>query len=200
MAISPERSWRAAFGSRHQEDAPAPDFYWSFAPEKLCSVLGTRPDGLGHTEADARLTRYGPNALVERRRAAPWRLFLSQFRSPLVMVLVFAAVVSIIVGEWTDAAIVLAVVLGSSVLGFVQEYSASNAVEQLRRQISIRSNVLRDRESRSIPSEQIVPGDIVLLSAGSLIPADGVLLEAGDFFRRRMGIASTKPDRRRKVS
>ena len=83
--------------------------------------------------------------------------------------------------EWTDAGIVLAVVLGSTVLGFVQEYRASAAVEKLRSQVTIKSNVLRG-QPQMLPSERVVPGDVVLLSAGSLVPADGVVLDAQDFF------------------
>ncbi len=85
-------------------------------------------------------------------------------------------------GQWTDAVIVLAVVVGSTMLGFVQEYRASSAVERLRSQVSIKASVLRDGETRLLPSEQLVPGDVVLLSAGSLVPGDGVVLEANDFF------------------
>ena len=110
------------------------------------------------------------------------RLLLSQFKSPLVLILIFAAIVSGIVGEWMDAAIVLAIVLGSTILGFVQEYTASNAVEKLRSQVTIKSSVLRGGKPQMLPSEQVVPGDVVVLSAGSLIPADGVVLEADDFF------------------
>ena len=101
------------------------------------------------------------------------RLLLSQFKSPLVLILIFAAIVSGIVGEWIDASIVLAIVLGSTILGFVQEYTASNAVEKLRSQVTIKSSVLRGGKPQMLPSEQVVPGDVVLLSAGSLIPADG---------------------------
>ena len=78
--------------------------------------------------------------------------------------------------------IVLAVVLGSTMLGFVQEYRASNAIEKLRSQVTIKSSVLRGGKPQMVPSEQVVPGDVVLLSAGSLIPADGMVLEANDFF------------------
>jgi Mg2+-importing ATPase len=99
-----------------------------------------------------------------------------------VLILIFAAVVSAIAGEWTDAAIVVAIVVASAVLSFAQEYKASQAVEKLRAQVTIKANVVRDGTPRLIPAEEIVPGDIVLLSAGSLIPADGVVLEARDFF------------------
>ena len=110
------------------------------------------------------------------------RLLLSQFKSPLVLILIFAAIVSGIVGEWVDASIVLAIVLGSTILGFVQEYTASNAVEKLRSQVTIKSSLLRGGQPQMLPSEQVVPGDVVVLSAGSLIPADGIVLEANDFF------------------
>lgn len=85
-------------------------------------------------------------------------------------------------GEWTDAIIILAVVIGSTMLGFVQEYRASSAVEKLRSQVTINSSVLRGGKAQLIPSEQVVPGDVVVLSAGSLIPADCIALETNDFF------------------
>ena len=139
-------------------------------------------NGLQPADAEQRLKRYGLNAIKAQQQATALRLFLNQFKSPLVLILIFAAVVSLIVGEWTDAGIVLAVVLGSTMLGFVQEYRASNAVEKLRSQVTIRSNLLRGGQWQMLPSEQVVPGDVVLLSAGSLIPADGVVLAANDFF------------------
>jgi Mg2+-importing ATPase len=107
---------------------------------------------------------------------------LRQFKSPLVLILIFAAIVSGVVGEWVDASIVLAIVLGSSILGFVQEYTAGNAVEKLRSQVTVKSTMLRGGQTQTLPSEQVVPGDVVVLSAGSLIPADGFVLEANDFF------------------
>ena len=110
------------------------------------------------------------------------RLLLSQFKSPLVLILIFAAIISGIVGEWVDASIVIAIVLGSTILGFVQEYTASNAVAKLRSQVTVKSRLLRSDQLQMLPSEQVVPGDAVRLSAGSLIPADGLLLEATDFY------------------
>jgi P-type Mg2+ transporter len=81
-----------------------------------------------------------------------------------------------------DAILVLVIVLGSTILGFIQEYTASNAVEKLRSQITIKTNLLRNGKPQTLPSEEVVPGDMVVLSAGSLIPADGIVLEADDFF------------------
>jgi Mg2+-importing ATPase len=168
--------------SSRQITQTTPADYWSITPADLLSTLKSTEKGLAQREVEQRLKQYGLNALEKQRQATALILLLSQFKSPLVLILIFAAIISDIVGEWTDASIVLAVVLGSTILGFVQEYSASNAVEKLRSRVTIKSNVLRDGQPKLIPSEQIVPGDVVLLSAGSLIPADGILLSAKDFF------------------
>ncbi|MEO8449358.1 MAG: magnesium-translocating P-type ATPase [Gemmatimonadota bacterium] len=159
-----------------------PAAYWSLAPDQLLSALHATATGLETAEAERRLARSGPNTIKSHQQATALGLFLNQFKSPLVLILIFAAVVSLLVGEWIDAMIVLAVLLGGTVLGFVQEYRASNAVEKLRSQVTIQSSVLRSGRPVMLPSEQVVPGDVVLLSAGSLIPADGVVLAAKDFF------------------
>jgi P-type Mg2+ transporter len=156
--------------------------YWSLTAEQLIAALHTSPNGLQKTDAESRFKQYGPNALKAQRQTTWFVLLLSQFKSPLVLILIFASIVSAFVGEWTDAVIILAVVIGSTTLGFVQEYRASNAVEKLRSQVTIKSSVLRGGKAQMVPSEQVVPGDVVLLSAGSLIPADGIVLEAKDFF------------------
>jgi len=166
-----------------QNDSPEEAFvYCSLTPEQLLVRLRGSRNGLQREDVEPRLKQYGSNVIKARQQTTAFGLFLNQFRSPLVLILIFAAVVSVVVGEWTDASIVLAVVLGSTVLGFVQEYRASAAIEKLRSQITIKSNVLRGGQPQVVPSEQIVPGDVVLLSAGSLIPADGVVLAANDFF------------------
>src|SRR5258706_1398039 len=172
-----------SISSETQSNSPdITSVYWNLPSEKLLSQLNATEKGLTSSVAEQRLKQYGQNVLEKKQEATALRLFLNQFRSPLVLILIFAASISLIVGEWTDASIVLAVVFGSTILGFAQEYSASNAVEKLRSQVTIKSNVLRDGQARMLPSEQIVPGDIVLLSAGSLIPADGILLSANNFF------------------
>jgi Mg2+-importing ATPase len=154
-----------------QAGQAAPTAYWSLATEQLLSALNATRDGLQPSDAEQRLKRYGPNVIRAQQKATALRLLLSQFKSPLVLILIFAAIVSGIVGEWVDASIVLVIVLGSTILGFVQEYTASNAVEKLRSQITIKSSLLRGGQTQILPSEQVVPGDVVVLSAGSLIPA-----------------------------
>ncbi len=156
--------------------------YWSIEAGKLINTLGSTIEGISQDQANARIRKYGLNTLQAQKSSSAFSLLLSQFKSPLVLILIFASIISAFVGEWTDAVIVLAVVIGSTTLGFVQEFRAGNAVEKLRSQVTIKANVLRDGKIKTIPSEQVVPGDIALLSAGSLIPADGIVLESKDFF------------------
>lgn len=159
-----------------------PTEYWSHSVHQLLEAMESRSVGLTSDEASRRLAEFGPNALEVGERATALRLFLGQFKSPIILMLLFATGVSAVLQDWVDAAIILAIVLGSAGLSFVQEYNASNATERLRARVTIKSVVLRDGEQQSIPSEEVVPGDIVLLSAGSLVPGDGVLLEARDFY------------------
>jgi len=160
----------------------AQESYWSLPVSELLEDLHSSADGLSAEEAGKRLLETGPNAIKPHRRNTALQSFISQFTSPLVLILIFAAIVSAIAGEWADAMIVVIIVIASALLSFVQEYSAGQAVEKLRSQIAIKVSVWRDGTEHTIPAGQIVPGDIVLLSAGSLIPADGIVLEAKDFF------------------
>jgi Mg2+-importing ATPase len=156
--------------------------YWSLPVDSLQQQLGTAAGGLNGSEAARRLERFGYNVLQAQEKVTALRLFLEQFKSPIVLILLFAAGVSALLHEYVDAGIVLAMVLGSSILSFMQEYNASSAVEKLRARVTIKSTLLRDGQAQVVPVEQVVPGDVVLLSAGSLIPADGLVLEARDFF------------------
>jgi P-type Mg2+ transporter len=156
--------------------------YWSDPASQLLTGLHTTPQGLSTFEAQARLKVAGPNTLKERKRATAWALFLGQFKSPLVLILLFATFISAFVKEYADALVILTIVMGSAVITFVQEYRASDAVEKLRARLVHKVTALRDGVPQSVPAEEIVPGDILLLSAGSLIPADGLVLAAKDFF------------------
>ena len=156
--------------------------YWAVAKEQLLTTLHATPDGIRQADAESRVAQYGLNTLKVQEQTSAVILLLRQFKSPLVLILIFAAVISAFMGEWTDSIIVLAVVLGSTILGFVQEYRASSAVEKLRSQVTIKSSILRDGTAQLLHSEQVVPGDVVLLSAGSLVPADGIVLETNNFF------------------
>ena len=165
----------------NQESLPASP-YWNRTPEDLFATLQSSPQGLSGASAQERLNKFGHNELQGHKKSAPLLLLLGQFKSPLVLILVFAAIISVVTGEWIDASIILAIVIASAVLGFIQEYGASNAVEKLRSRVTLKVNVLRDGERQTILAEEVVPGDVVLLSAGSIIPADGVVIQADDFF------------------
>ncbi|HQE91783.1 MAG TPA: magnesium-translocating P-type ATPase [Anaerolineae bacterium] len=156
--------------------------YWGQTTEQLLTMLQSSAAGLTTPEAQQRLEQYGPNVLETHAEVTPLRLFLKQFRDPIVLILLFATTVSAVTQEWIDAGIILVIVVGSALLSFFQEYRAGNAAAKLRAQITPKATVLRDGQAQSIPAEEVVPGDVVQLSAGSLIPADGVLLEATDFY------------------
>jgi Mg2+-importing ATPase len=160
----------------------APDTYWQLPPEALLATLQSSSSGLASAEAAARLRLYGPNAPARQRRASGLRLALRQFRSPLVLILLVAALIAMLVADWLDSAIILVIVLGSALLSFGQERRANQAMEALRRRVTVKATVLRDGAPTEIAVEEVVPGDVVLLNAGDLIPGDGVLLAARDLF------------------
>ncbi len=157
--------------------------YWSVPAHKLLATLSANAQGLTLRKARLRLQRHGPNLLeTKKKNKTTVDLIISQFKNPLVLILIIASIISLVAAEWIDAGVVLAIVFGSTILSFAQEYIASNAIEKLRSQITIESTVLRSGEPDVVPSSEIVQGDVVLLAAGSMIPADGVILESKDFF------------------
>lgn len=156
--------------------------YWSLSSEEALSILQTDQAGLTEAEAALRLKQFEENRIKSKEGTGPLLLFLSQFKNPIMIILFIATVISGLTGDLIDALIIAAIVFASVILGFIQEYSASKAIEELRSRIQLQSNVLRNGKSVTIPTRYIVPGDIVLLSAGSLIPADGLILKCDDFF------------------
>ncbi len=153
--------------------------------ESVLETLGTTRKGISDREASERLGKFGPNELTEEKKVTPFELFVGQFKSILVVILIISAVVSAYLaiqeGEpMTDAWVILIIVIMNAVLGFVQEYRAEKAVEALKAMVSPHVLVLRDTTEKSIDSKDLVPGDIVLLDAGSRIPADCRLIEAAN--------------------
>ena len=142
----------------------------------------TGATGLSGSEAKARLARFGPNLFRERQERSLLLQYLTRFKNPLVIILLVASAVSAFSGEVTNFLIISFIVLLSVTLDFVQEYRANAAAEKLRQSVSVRATVLRDGKPLEVSLTGIVPGDVVLLSAGDLIPADGKVLESCDFF------------------
>jgi Mg2+-importing ATPase len=155
--------------------------YWSENSAALMQRLNASEDGLSGSEAVARLVRNGPNSLSEEDRTSAVRLLVRQFASPLVLILVFGASIALVLGDWTEASVILAIVLVSTALGFAQEYTASRAIDTLKRRLALTARICRDGAERETPFADVVVGDIVLLSAGDVVPADGRLLTATDF-------------------
>ncbi len=158
------------------------DAFWTRSAVDNLAAAGITQKGLDSTEAQQRLNTYGLNSLKEKQRESALQMLLGQFKNPLVLILIFAAIISALVNEYVDTLIVLLIVLASALLSFTQEYSAGKAVSKLRSQVTLNSTVRRDGVETTLPTEQLVPGDVVILSAGSLIPADGIVLSAKDFF------------------
>lgn len=149
--------------------------------EAAMTHLATGASGLSEAVAARRLEADGPNEIGKEKPPHPFVLFLRQLYDPLVGILLFAATVSMVAREWTDAGVVLGIVLLSAVLSFLQEWRASAAVAKLTARIAPRTTVVRHGEARSVPSRELVAGDVVELSAGSLVPADALVIEAKDF-------------------
>ncbi len=156
--------------------------YWALAPDEVLRRLDGEAGGLSSASAARRLAVAGPNEVREQRPLTRVRVLLRQLRSPLLSLLVVAAGVALLSGEWLDAAIVLIIVAATVGIGYSREYSAQSAAAALRARLSTRARVLRDGAPTQVPVADVVPGDIVLLSAGSLVPGDAIILEAKDFF------------------
>ena len=156
--------------------------WWLEPPSGGAAERATEAAGLSDAEAKTRLARFGPNLFRERQDRSLLLQYLARFKNPLVIILLVASAVSAFTGEVTNFLIISFIVLLSVTLDFVQEYRANAAAEKLRLSVSVRAIALRDGKPVEVAVTQVVPGDVVLLSAGDLIPADGRVLEARDFF------------------
>lgn len=154
---------------------------WHTLPgARVREALGTPLDGLSHADASRRLAEFGRNQLRMAPPPPPWRIFLRQVRSPLIYVLFAVSLVSLLLGEEVDAAVILGIVLVNSTIGFFQEYRAQQAIQALARLTSPRATVLRNDEEIEIPASEVVPGDLLMLTAGDRTAADARVLHASD--------------------
>jgi Mg2+-importing ATPase len=156
--------------------------FWLQDVAALLEQLNATSTGLASSEAAARLAHFGPNLLRPVRKRMLVLQFLAKFRNPLVLILLVASVVLALTGDVTSFFIIFLIVLISVTLDFVQEHRAGQAAERLRKSVAVRVQVLRDGKPHEAPLFELVPGDVVLLSAGDLVPGDGRVLEAKDFF------------------
>src|SRR5215468_2870101 len=151
----------------------------ALAVDEVLKQFGTSiGKGLDAGEASTRLYKYGPNRLPEGKKRGPFMRFLSQFNNILVYVLLGAGFTKMMLGLWIDAAIILGVVILNGLLGFIQEGKAEKALDSIRNMLSAEARTMRGSETRMIPAEQLVPGDVVLIESGDKIPADLRLIDA----------------------
>lgn len=156
--------------------------FWSISAAELLKNFQSVVTGLTTEDAKKRIISYGANRLKPQKRSDAFTLLIAQFKSPIILILLFATGLSLFLQNFVDASIILAIVVISGLLGFWQEFSASNAVEKLLDIVQIKAAVIRDGNQQEIPVEDIVPGDIVVLNAGDIVPGDCLLIESKDVF------------------
>jgi P-type Mg2+ transporter len=159
-----------------------PQPFWSISPEDLQNRLQVNGNGLTSDEAQRRFTLYGANRLKPQKRSGAISILIAQFKSPIIVILLFATGLSFFLHNIVDASIILTIVLVSGLLGFWQEYSATSAVAKLLAIVQIKAAIVRDGKEQEVPIEIIVPGDVVILNAGDIVPGDCLLLESKDIF------------------
>jgi Ca2+-transporting ATPase len=153
--------------------------WWNQSPEEICRNLKTDLHrGLSREEAEKRLQEFGPNQLPEQKRVSPLTLLINQFSSFIVWTLIAAAFIAGFLGEWVDATAIGVIVVLNGLLGFFQEFRADKSLAALRKMATLTSKVIRNGELQTLPSEKIVPGDLVLIEAGDRIPADGRIIQS----------------------
>jgi P-type Ca2+ transporter type 2C len=150
---------------------------------EVIESLNSGIQGLTREEAERRLAQFGPNELAEKGENPPWMLFLEQFKSFLIIILLVAAIVSGVLallgeGDILDPILIVIIVFFAAGLGFVQEYRSEKAMEALKQMAAPTATVIREGEEKEIPARELVPGDIILLETGDRIPADTRLIEA----------------------
>ncbi|WP_290797556.1 cation-transporting P-type ATPase [Halomonas sp.] len=158
-----------------------PTAWHALSGDESLEHLDSTPDGLDSQAAESRLSEYGPNQLKQAESRPWWKRLLQQFNNILMLVLIVAAIASLGLGHTLDAAAIFGVVLIIALIGFFQEGKAEQALDSIRQMLSPQANVLRDGERKTIPAEELVPGDIVLVESGDRVPADLRLLEARRF-------------------
>lgn len=144
------------------------------------SELKTRPEGLSASEVSERRTKYGLNSLPEEAGLNPFKVLLHQFTSPLIYILIVAAIVTGLLKEYIDTGVIAAVVILNAIVGFFQEFKAETSVRALKKMIVAKAQVVRDGRKMEVPSEELVPGDIVHLASGAKVPADLRLIEVNE--------------------
>lgn len=157
-------------------------FWHLSSKEVLAKLYSNLDEGLTETEARKRLKLYGHNVLKTKKNLGTFKLLFSQFNTPLMYLLIFAAGLSLVLYDTIDALIIFGIIFISAFLSFIQERGAVQAMEKLLKIVQIKADVIRNKIKKEISIEEVVPGDIVELNAGDVIPGDCYLLEAKDLY------------------
>ncbi|MBX3099011.1 MAG: magnesium-translocating P-type ATPase [Salinibacterium sp.] len=157
------------------------DSFWTATEDQLLARFGSAREGLTAARAAVNLEQFGANRLDAQRDASAWRLLARQFVSPIELILVAATILSGVLGDWTDALIILVILLLSGLLGFAQERNAGAAMKALLSTVEVSAVVVRNGARIDIPISGVVPGDIAIVAAGDLIPGDCRVLTATGF-------------------
>jgi Ca2+-transporting ATPase len=150
----------------------------NLSKEETLQLLNTSETGLTNTEAKNRLKKYGYNELISKKPDSVLKLFLSQFKSPLIYILIFAAIVSFFVGKFSNTIVICIVLLTNAIMGFMQENRARKTMENLKKLSAPKTKVLRENVVLEIPTKELVVGDIIIFESGSKISADARIIES----------------------
>ena len=144
--------------------------------EAVLKELRTSTKGLSQSEAKRRLGKHGPNRLEEEKALGRLAIFLEQFKSPLIYILLIAAYISFLLQEYVDMGVILGAVVLNTAIGFFQENKANKALSKLKKLVEHKTIVLRDEQEKEVDSSELVIGDVIILQAGNSVPADAILL------------------------
>lgn len=151
--------------------------FWSYDLNDILRQLNTGKDGLSSREAEGRIDKYGQNILEERKSSSNIEMFINQFKNPIIIILIFAAVLSIFLKDYSDGIIILIIIMISAFLSYNHESKANNAVKKLLSSVSVKSSVLRDGKFEEIDNAMLTVGDIINVKTGDMIPADCLIIE-----------------------
>jgi Ca2+-transporting ATPase len=153
------------------------ELYFDEKIEEVLARLDAKREGLTTWQANKRLETYGHNVIAEKKKTTAVQIFLNQFKSLIIWILIIALGISALAGEYIDASVIGVIVILNAIVGFIQEYKAEKAIEALKKLTSLRARVIRDGEEKRIDASEIVPGDILVLDTGDKVPADARLIE-----------------------
>jgi Ca2+-transporting ATPase len=151
--------------------------WYQIETEKVFEKLKTSSTGITSADATERLKEYGPNKLPEGKGVGALTIIIHQFTSPLIYILMVAAVITAFLGDYIDTGVIVGILIINAIVGFIQEYKAESSVKALKNMVVAKARVLRDGKENEIASEDIVPGDIVFLTSGAKVPADLRLID-----------------------